>query len=212
MLSDNLPRLYYITDRKTVQNCILDDFLIDIAKSGIKMVQIREKELSSRDLYNLTLKAISILRPAGIKVLVNDRVDIAIASKADGVHITSTGMPVSVVRSILPSPRIIGVSTHHAGEVISAEQNGADFVTFGPIFFTVSKAGMGEPVGVEQLAVISSVTQIPIFALGGINLSNAGTCLTAGAYGLSGIGIFQKSTNLEETVNKFTEILKKHPR
>jgi thiamine-phosphate pyrophosphorylase len=212
MTQIDLSRLYMITDQKSLINQSLTEFLPSVIESGIKMVQIREKYLSSFDLYSLTLQTVELLKPAGVKVLVNDRADIAIAAGADGVHITSTGMPTEVVRNIMPKNAIIGVSTHTLNEAISAEQGGADFITYGPIFFTQSKANMGEPVGIQQLHAVSSIVKIPIFALGGINLENAADCLSSGAYGLAGIEIFQSSPDLSLTCNIFSQIMEKYAR
>ncbi|MEI6519376.1 MAG: thiamine phosphate synthase [bacterium] len=212
MLRTELFRLYLITDQKSLINQDIMKFLSHVAESGVKMVQIREKHLPPSELYNLTVQAVELLRPAGVKVLINDRADIALAAGADGIHITSTGMPVDALRRIMPDNAIIGVSTHTLEEAISAEKGGADFVTYGPIFFTQSKAKLGDPVGIERLKNVSSIVKIPIFALGGININNAADCLSAGAFGLAGIGVFQNSPDLSATVNNFVQILEKHAR
>jgi thiamine-phosphate pyrophosphorylase len=210
MIKDKLPALYMITDRKSLTGQDIWELFSAIAQSGIKMVQIREKDMMPAELYDFSLRAINILRPAGVKVIINDRADVAMAVGADGVHLTSTGMPVNIVKKIMPANSLVGVSTHSVDGVLTAEKNGADFVTFGPVFYTLSKAKMGNPVGTDLLREASSVSNIPIYALGGINLLNAESCVLSGAYGLAGIGIFQNSSNLQVTVNNFSQICEKN--
>jgi thiamine-phosphate pyrophosphorylase len=181
-----LPHLYLITDRQQLAD--KDQFLEIIAEllqAGVKMIQLREKDLSAAELYPLAKSLRKMTHHHNCRLIINDRIDLALAVKADGVHLGNHSLPINVARKILGSRFLIGASTHSAAEVESASRQGADFVTYGPIYFTPSKAGYGNPVGVESLHDVATVSSIPIYALGGIKEDNARTTLEAGAHGIA---------------------------
>lgn len=195
--------LYYITQSsgRTGRRAWLLDRIRQAAEAGIDFVQIREKDLSGRELYELTRAAVDLVRqvPAcPTRILVNDRADIALAAGAGGVHLPSSGMPVVRVRSVVPPGFLIARSCHRPEEVRQAAAEGASFCVLGPVFFTPSKAGMGEPLG---LAALDSVRHagIPVLALGGIDSGKARECLRHGAAGIAAIRLFQ-DTALPEVV------------
>lgn len=162
--------------------------LIDTASAaidaGISLIQIREKALLARQLYDLTRRFVELSRGSRTKILVNDRADIAASAGADGVHLRSDSMSVSIVRRIFPRPFVIGVSTHTPAEAIEAAGD-ADLIVFGPVFETPGKGGS---VGIEGLAsVCSSLKDLPILALGGIDGTNLDVVLNAGAAGFASI-------------------------
>ena len=160
--------------------------------SGVQLVQIREKSLSARVLYELTTRAAAIAKGSSTRLLVNDRFDIARAAGADGVHLTARSLPAHVVRSICGDDFLIGVSTHSLQASLDARADGADFVVFGPIFETPSKQVFGEPQGLEKLReVTNGLEGFPVLAIGGINLDNAADCFRAGASGIAAIRLFQ---------------------
>ena len=163
--------------------------------AGVDMVQIRERDLPARDLLFVTESIAESAHSAGARVLVNDRADIA-ASAGAGVHLTTRSLTVEVVRAGFGPDALVGVSTHAFDEVRAAEQGGADFVVFGPVFETSSKKEYGEPVGVETLHEVASRLSIPVLALGGINLSNFWEALDAGAAGVAGISMFIEAQDL----------------
>lgn len=156
------------------------------------MVQIRERDLPARDLYYLTKAVTERLRGRSTPVLVNDRADVA-ASAGAGVHLTTRSLTAEVVRAAFGPKLLIGVSTHNQQEVEAAERGGADFIVFGPVFETASKAEYGEPVGPAALHRVANSSRIPIIALGGINPSNCREALDAGAAGVAGISMFTQS-------------------
>lgn len=164
--------LYLITDRKQVRSGNLPDAVEQALRGGIKAVQLREKDLCSRDLYELALELRRVTRRYNARLLINDRVDIALAVDADGVHLPENGIAADLARKLLPTPRLIGVSCHNLSGAITAQQNSADFITFGPVFRTPSKASYGDPVGLEKLAEAANTLSIPVFGLGGVTREN----------------------------------------
>jgi thiamine-phosphate pyrophosphorylase len=154
-------------------------------------VQIREKDLSARDLYELIRAAMDLPNPRRVKFLVNTRVDVALAAGCAGVHLPSGSPPPRFWRSITPSGFLFGVSCHAVEEVRQAEQHGADYVLFGPVFAPLSKSSNLNPRGLEGLAVAAASVKIPVLALGGITRQNQAACVAAGAAGIAGISLYQ---------------------
>ncbi len=163
--------------------------------AGVDMVQIRERDLPARDVLFVTESIAESAHRTSARVLVNDRVDIA-ASAGAGVHLTTRSLTVEVVRAGFGPDTLVGVSTHSFDDVRAAEQGGADFVVFGPVFETASKKEYGEPVGVKALRQVASRLSIPVLALGGIKLSNFREALDAGAAGVAGISMFIEAQDL----------------
>ncbi len=199
-----LPKLYLITDRKLfpTTKAFLDK-IEELLQAGIKMLQIREKDLSTAALYDLSVELRKISKQYGALLLINDRVDIALACQADGVHLGGTSLPVSLVRKMLGPDKIIGVSAHNETEILKAAQTGATFVTFGPIFYTASKAGYGSPVGPEALTKACQKAPLPIYALGGIKPSNVSSLKASGVYGIAAISALLEAKNSAHTCSVF---------
>ena len=162
--------LYLITDRRSLAPG--RDLLATVRSAllgGVRAVQLREKDLSAAELYPLARELRRLTREFSARLLINDRVDLALAVDADGVHLGSHSLPIAVARQLLGDQRLIGVSTHHHDEVNSAVAAGADFVTFGPVYPTPSKAAYGPPLGLEPLAAACAHAPLPVFALGGVS-------------------------------------------
>ncbi len=172
----------YVTNRRagdvleTVERAVAD---------AVDMIQVREKDMEAGALFDLVRAVLRLARPTPTKVLVNDRLDVALAAGAHGVHLPSNGLPISTVRPLID---LVGVSTHTLEEVQRAEANGADFALFGPVFETPGKT----PVGVDPLREATRVAgKMPVLAIGGITSDNTEQVIEAGAAGIAGIRLFQ---------------------
>ncbi len=156
--------------------------------AGVSLVQIREKKLTTKQVFELTQHVLDISKNTETRVLVNERFDISLAAAVDGVHLTSNSLPIEVVRNLVANDFIIGVSTHSLDEVRIAKDSGADFATFGPVFDTLSKEMYDKPKGLEALKkVCDDVAPFPVIALGGISADNYESVLDAGARGFAAI-------------------------
>jgi len=177
--------LYLITDRLQAGTRNLREVVEEALDGGVKAVQLREKDLSSRELYELAYDLKKLTSRYGARLLINDRLDIALAVDADGVHLGNDSIPIYRVRKLLGQQRLIGVSCHNQVNAITAQEKGADFITFGPVFYTPSKAKYGKPVGIDKLESVTHLLDIPVFAIGGVTAANTREVLTAGAAGIA---------------------------
>ncbi len=181
--------------------------------AGIPLIQLREKNLTARVLFELTERVMAIVRGTATKVLVNDRADIAAGAGAEGVHLTVRSLEVNVVRKTFGPDLLIGVSTHSDIEARLARDAGADFVVFGPVFPTRSKKDYGPPLGIGKLSeVVHELAPFPVLAIGGVSKDNAGECLRAGASGVAAITLFTEpetlKTNAEMVRKLFTGVVR----
>jgi thiamine-phosphate pyrophosphorylase len=196
-----LPIIYAITSGATTSHTTPESpefsnilVLIEAAVAAeLPLVQIREKSLSARVLYELTSRAVAITRGSKTRLLVNDRFDIARAAGADGVHLTTRSLPANIVRRVCGEDFLLGVSTHSIETALEARADGANFVVFGPVFDTESKRAFGPPQGLAKLREVTSALQgFPVVAIGGINLENVLECFDAGASGMAAIRLFNE--------------------
>jgi len=209
------PLLCYVTDRRALPmpgEMARREEVVRIARAaiaaGVDWVQIREKDLFTQALFELVQQAVGAAAGSSSKILANDRLDVALAAGAAGVHLGGESMPVSVVRKVCAEVLgdakafLVGRSCHSLEEAQQAERDGADYVFFGPIFATPSKAQYGPPQGVERLAEVCRAVRIPVIAIGGLSLDNAAECFRAGAAGFAAIRLFQESTDLAAIVRQ----------
>jgi thiamine-phosphate pyrophosphorylase len=197
-------QLYYITDRTQMKSRSLEDCLACAIAAGVDWVQIREKDLPTRTLLALTQAAVEQAEQQGpgTRVIVNDRLDVALAAHAHGVHLGTRSMPVGVVRRLAPPGFQVGASCHSLEEAVAAQAAGADYLLLGPIFATPAKLQYGPPLGSTKLAEVTRQVTIPVFALGGITPAHVATCLASGAVGIAGIRIFQECDSMQDLVRE----------
>ena len=177
--------LYLITDRAQTAGRQLPAVVADALAGGLRAVQLREKDLTGCQLFTLAGELRELTLRYGAKLLINDRVDVALAVGADGVQLGKTGLPVSAARRILGPGRLIGYSAHSLEEALLAQGSGVDFVTLGPVYHTPSKAAYGEPLGLDVLAETARTLKVPVFALGGVKAGSVDEILSAGVHGVA---------------------------
>ncbi len=202
--------LLAISDRQALPDGALEPWLWRIGAAGVGAAQIREKDLSDRDLFALGLSARQILPPT-TTLLINGRVDLALAIEGEfepgtaggvgtlGVHLPGTGLAVAPLRARFGADLLIGRSTHSLDEIARAREEGADYATFGPVFATPSKAAFGPPVGLAAFARAAALG-LPLYALGGVTLEHLPELARVGARGVAGIRLFLEPTDLPALV------------
>lgn len=187
--------LYLITDRKLTHGRDLVWVLERALDGGVKAVQLREKNLSGKELFTLAERVTRLCQRYNTQLFINDRVDVALAVDAAGVHLGEASIPVPAARSLLGAHRSIGVSTHSLDGARRAEQEGADFVVFGPVYFTPSKADLGVPQGIKGLQFIVENISLAVYAIGGIKANNA---LEAKSVGSRGVALISAIMSAED--------------
>jgi thiamine-phosphate pyrophosphorylase len=207
--------LCYVTERRSLRveqgqnrETALAQRIEKAVRAGVDWVQIREKDLSARDMVGLTRAAIKACKTAparsDARILVNDRLDVAWAAGAGGVHAGEKSLPLRVLvdaRSWTPSANfLLGASCHSLEGAIDAAEAGADYLFFGPVFETPSKLSYGPPQGLAKLGQVCSAVSIPVIAIGGITVENATACRKAGAGGIAAIRLFQGDCDIAEIV------------
>jgi thiamine-phosphate pyrophosphorylase len=200
-------RLYLISDRTGCGGRSLPETLAQACRAGVRAVQIREKDLPSGDLLRLVQDVQSALVPYRPALLINDRVDVACIAQAAGVHLPEAGLPPPLARRCLPAGALIGCSTHSAEAARRAEAQGADFLTFGPVFSTPSKAGYGAPQGLEALKAVTQAVRTPVFAIGGVTPERVRACMEAGASGVAVISAILAAPDVQAAVRGFAAVL-----
>ncbi len=175
------PQIYPITDRE-LPGLSHPEQVQKLVDAGARVIQIRDKTASARDLYEAVCQSLEIARPAGAKIIVNDRVDVALAARADGVHVGRDDLPAEKARAVLGPEAIIGVSTHTIGQVSEARQLPVAYIAFGPMYSTATKSDTEPEVGLDLLrSACKLASPIPIVAIGGINKHNIAAVLSTGA-------------------------------
>jgi len=216
--------LCYVTDRQSLAATESGEprkaLLLRIegaAAAGVDWIQIREKDLSGRDCASLTREALQRAaksqagRAARTRIIVNDRLDVALTENADGMHLGEKSLPVAEAKRLVVDRGarnnfVIGVSCHSLEAARSAARDGADYLFFGPVFATPSKAAFGAPQGLERLATVCRAVSIPVLAIGGITLEKASACLAAGASGIAAIRLFQDAQDISSLAQSLRKL------
>ena len=194
--------IYVITDRTRRPDLTPETIIDAVADSGADMIQIREKDLGGLALLRLTRRAVASAHPG---VFVNGRADVAMAASAAGVHLPSRGCPASDIRRAWPGRLRIGVSTHSLEEATGAERDGADFITFGPVFDTPSKRAFGAPVGIAALERVARSVRLPVLAIGGVDATRVRDLRSAGAAGAAVISAVITAPDMRRAVERLRD-------
>jgi thiamine-phosphate pyrophosphorylase len=200
-------RLYFITGQRLPGMRTLEVSVEEACRAGVRAVQLRQRELDVRSRFELALRLRAITSKHGAALLVNDRVDVALAAESDGVHCPESGFPPAMVHRLAGADFVVGASAHSLARALDAESEGADFITFGPVFDTPSKASFGPPQGLDRLRKIVAAVRIPVFAIGGISPATTKACIECGAAGVAVVSAILSSPDIAATVGEFKTVM-----
>jgi thiamine-phosphate pyrophosphorylase len=198
--------LYVVTDRTQTQGRPLEAVVDAALQGGARAIQLREKDLSARALYELAQRLLPIVRSRGAAFLINDRIDLAMALPLDGVHLARTSLPPAEARRLLGASRLVGISCHTVEGAMEAHE-GADFIVLGPVFPTPSKAAYGPPVGLERLREVRRRIELPILGIGGVTAMNAAEVIAAGADGVASISAVMSAVDPAAAVRGLLQVV-----
>ena len=198
-------RLFVVTDRHQTGGRPLPAVLEQVLSVGTPAIQLRERDMSAKDLLALARVIQSVTVRRGGQLLINDRIDIAMSLEGAGVHLRSNSLPVSVARRLLGKQRLLGVSAHSVEEAVAAEAQGADYVILGPVYDTPSKQAYGPPLGLSQVEEACRRVRIPIIGIGGITAARAREVRGAGAYGVAVITAILGAADVEAATRAMME-------
>lgn len=184
-----------ITDRTATQGRNFLWVLEQALDGGVKAIQLREKDLDGKNLFDLATKVSALCRRYNAELFINDRIDVALAVEAAGVQLGKASLPIAAARALLGTARAIGYSAHSLAEARDAERDGADFVLFGPVYFTPSKAPYGFPQGLTALKNIVEKIALPVYAIGGVNAANLAQAMNTGIHGVALISAIMGAEN-----------------
>jgi len=202
-----LKGLYALTDA-SLSGCSHIETVLELLKGGARIIQLRDKQMPSGAYYEAALEIRKICSDFKALFIVNDRVDVAVACGADGVHLGQDDLPARDARKVIGSGLIMGISTHSIGEAVRAEEEGADYIGFGPVFRTETKEVACSPQGLTRLAAIRSRVKIPIAAIGGIGVLDACDTLRAGADMIAAASALLKPGRIAGLTRQFVDTLK----
>ena len=182
--------LYLVTDRSLSKGRSNREIVESAVAGGVTCVQLREKHCGTREFIHEALALRPLLRDHNIPLIINDRLDVALAVAADGVHLGQSDMPIAMARQIAGRSLLIGISAESADDALKAEQEGADYIGISPVFSTPTKIDTAPPLGLEGVSKICGLVDIPLVGIGGINLDNAASVIGAGADGVAVVSAF----------------------
>ncbi|MFQ5686042.1 MAG: thiamine phosphate synthase [Candidatus Scalindua sp.] len=209
-ISSNKGLGFILITNRNICKSKLVDIISQAIDGGVGTVQLREKDLSSVELYNLASEIREITREKDANLIINDRVDIALAVDANGVHLGWQSLDIEIVRKMIGRDKLIGFSAHNLQEAEKAENSDADYVTISPIFETAYKEYFVEPLGIEKIGKIKEEIDIPVIALGGINENNVNSVLENGADGIAVISAILQSEDPRQSTSRLYKEIKRH--
>lgn len=213
MTTTPLPPLYVVTDRHQTGEDKFLSILEDVIPEQGMMIQVRERDLETRELLRFVEAVHRLAHPFRVPCLINDRVDLVLATGAAGVHLRADSMPTKEARKCLGTGYLIGKSVHSAEEALQGEREGADFVVLGPVYETPSKRQYGPPLGVRVIREAVRRCTIPVYAIGGMTTARVENVITAGAAGVAVVSsIFQAASPREAVATYATQLRKWRPR
>jgi len=198
--------LYLVTDRKLAGQRNLLEVVQKAIKGGVTVVQLREKDLSAREFYELGIR-IKELLPPDVPLLIDDRLDLALAIGTDGLHLGQRDLPVEIARKLLGPPAIIGLSVENLSQLQAAKQLPVDYLAISPVFSTPTKTDTGPAWGLDGLKAARKLTDLPLVAIGGINASNAAAVIEAGADGIAVVSAICAAPDPEEAARQLKKII-----
>jgi thiamine-phosphate pyrophosphorylase len=198
-------RLLVVTDRHQTMGRPLVPLLQRALTAGIVAIQLRERDLSARELVTLAREVQAVMAFPGSQLLINDRIDVALALEEVGVHLRSNSLPVLVARQLLGAQRLLGISVHSVEEGLSAESQGADYIVLGPIYETPSKQMFGPPLGIHTLEKACKLVRIPIIGIGGVTAARAREMRRAGAFGAAVITAILGAADVESATRELLD-------
>jgi len=200
------PRLYVILDSALLTRPV-QEFARELAQAGVRLMQYRNKTASARELLETSRELVSVLRPLGVALILNDRADVAALAGADGVHVGQDDLEVEQARGIVGARRWVGVSTHNLEQFHSAAATSADYIAVGPVFATSSKANPAPVVGTELIRQVRSLSEKPIVAIGGITLELAPSVISAGADSVAVISDIVRAPDPASHARRYLNVL-----
>jgi len=202
-------RLCFIADSEAARGKDILQLIAQAVEGGVTIVQLRGKKWTSREFLEVGMKAVRLLKPKKIPLIINDEVHIALACKASGVHLGQGDMPLRCARELMGKERIIGISVSSADEALAAEKGGSDYIGVGPVFATLSKKDIGSPLGLAGLREIRQKVKIPILAIGGISVANVADVIASGADGVAVISAITAATDPKKAATEIIESIGK---
>ena len=200
---------FLVTDRHQTQGRDVLRVLEQALDGGVRAVQLREKDLDGRELFFLAEKARVLCARYGAALFINDRIDVACAVDADGVQLGKSSIPIESARPLLGADQMIGVSTHSLAEATEAERQGADFILYGPVYFTPSKAAYGAPQGLAAVKKIVENVSLPVYAIGGVKLENVAGVMSVGVHGIALISAVMAASDPKNSAESFLRLLER---
>jgi thiamine-phosphate pyrophosphorylase len=200
--------LYLVTDRSLSLNRPIEEVVESAVKGGVTMVQLREKEISSKEFYQLAVKLKQCLQPYRVPLIINDRLDIALAADADGLHIGQSDLPYPIARKLLGKDKIIGLSVENMEDTKEANNWDVDYIGISPVFNTPTKTDTAQALGLEGIQNIMSISKHPSVGIGGINASNTKDIINAGANGIAIVSAIMSAANPQKIAEELIKIIK----